>query len=174
MAGKRVLVAYGSRNGGTAGIAETIGQALRARGFDVTVHAARTVRDVGSFDAVVLGGALYMSRWHADAVRFARRHARALRDRPVWLFSSGPVDASAEEHDIPPVPGAERAATLVAARQHVTFGGRLDEHTRGWIAGRMVASGRGGDFRNVEHIRRWADDIGTELSRATVEDVPST
>ncbi|SEE08185.1 hypothetical protein SAMN05216489_05442 [Streptomyces sp. 3213] len=43
-----------------------------------------------------------------DAVRFARRHRAALLDRAVRLFSSGPLDASADKRDIPPVRGAGR------------------------------------------------------------------
>lgn len=163
MRARRVLVAYGSKNGGSAGIAETIGQALRAQGLDAEVRPAAKVRDVALYDAVVLGGALYMSRWHGDAVRFARRHARVLRGRPVWLFSSGPLDSSADEHDIPPVRAADRAGRLLRARQHVTFGGRLSAEVTGWVARRMVRDGLCGDFRNPDRIRGWAGRIAAEV-----------
>lgn len=160
---RRVLVAYGSKNGGSAGIAETIGQTLRAQGVDAEVRPARSVHDVGGYHAVVLGGSLYMSRWHADAVRFARRHAGRLRGRPVWLFSSGPLDTSADEHDIAPVRSAGRAGQRLRARQHVTFGGRLTERATGWIARRMVRDGLCGDYRNPDRIRAWARQIAAEI-----------
>ncbi|WP_241845393.1 hypothetical protein [Streptomyces sp. CB02261] len=46
MNAKRVLVAYGSKAGATAGIAEGIGQTLRDDGFDAVVLPADTVTDV--------------------------------------------------------------------------------------------------------------------------------
>lgn len=166
MSGRKILVAYGSRNGGTAGIAGMIGQVLRDNGYEVDVYDAASVRDVGDYSAVVVGGALYTSRWHRDATRFVRRHRRDLAARPVWLFSSGPLDHSADEREIPPVPTAGRAARLVGARQHQTFGGRLDEQAKGWIARRMVAGGKGGDFRDQERIHEWAEGIAASLSEA--------
>src|SRR5512143_3867859 len=74
----RVLIAYGSKNGGTAEIAKWIGAPMQADGLDVVVQPAGKVRSVAGFDAVGLGGALYANRWHPDARRFARRHARRL------------------------------------------------------------------------------------------------
>ncbi len=165
----RVLVAYGTRNGSTAGIAETVGIALQAEGLVVEVRPARLVHHVDGYDAVVLGGALYSRRWHPDALRFARRHAMALRGRPVWLFSSGPLDGSADDHDIPPVPGASEAMDRLAARGHATFGGRLTATAHGYIARAMVRNGRGGDFRNPDRIGTWARGIASQLNRTAVE-----
>ncbi len=63
------------------------------------------VTDVESYDAVVVGGGLYAGRWHKDARRFVRRHGRVLAGRPLWFFSSGPLDASAAEKGrFPPSP----------------------------------------------------------------------
>ncbi|GAA3775834.1 hypothetical protein GCM10022206_13160 [Streptomyces chiangmaiensis] len=69
---------------------------------------AGSVGSVAPYDAVVAGGALYAGRCHGDARRFVRRHGRALAERPLWLFSSGPLDASASERDIPPSPACGR------------------------------------------------------------------
>ncbi|MEU4498563.1 flavodoxin domain-containing protein [Streptomyces sp. NPDC023998] len=161
----RVLVAYGTKNGSTAEIADVVADALKEAGLRSEARPAAAARDVTEYDAVVLGGALYAGRWHRDAVRFARRHEHALAERPVWLFSSGPLDASAGERDIPPVPGAARAATRLDAREHVTFGGRLEEGARGFIARMIVKQGRGGDFRDMERIRAWARGIAKEISK---------
>jgi menaquinone-dependent protoporphyrinogen oxidase len=150
----RVLVTYGTRYGSTAGIADIIGTVLTAEGIDAEVRPASSVRDVSGYRAVVLGGALYASHWHPDARRFVRRHAKALSGRPVWLFSSGPLDNSAEAREIPPVPQAARAAREVNARGHATFGGALNAQAKGFVAASMVRNGRGGDFRNPEHIDR--------------------
>jgi menaquinone-dependent protoporphyrinogen oxidase len=163
----KVLVAYGTTSGSTAGIAEMIGAALREDGFEVEVLPAGQVGDVAGYDAVVLGGALYANRWHKDARRFTRRHAGSLRRTPVWLFSSGPLDRSATEAEIPPVPSAARAAQRLNALGHVTFGGRLGPEATGWIARKMAQNGRGGDFRDDSRIRAWAHERAAELAAFT-------
>ncbi|MEV7282161.1 flavodoxin domain-containing protein [Streptomyces sp. NPDC093111] len=160
---KRVLVAYGSKHGATEGIADEIGRALRADGVDVVVLPADTVTDVSGYDGVVLGGALYAGRWNGKARRCARRNADQLRNRPVWLFSSGPVDSSAEQHEIPPPPGVARRMKKLRAREHMTFGGAMTSETPGRIAQSMVRHGKGGDYRNPARIHAWAHHIGEEL-----------
>ncbi|MDG9701621.1 flavodoxin domain-containing protein [Streptomyces sp. DH37] len=163
-----VLVAYGSRNGSTAEIAEWIGRALRESGLTADVlpaGEAAALDTLDPYDAVLLGSGLYAGRWLREATRFARRHRRALERLPVWLFSSGPLDPSAGERDIPPAPGAARVVTLLGARGHTTFGGRLDQNARGFIARQLVARGRGGDFRDRERVRRWAHSVAGELAR---------
>jgi menaquinone-dependent protoporphyrinogen oxidase len=163
----RVLVAYGSRRGGTHGIAEDVAATLREDGCAVTLLPAARVGTVEPYDAVVLGGALYTYRWHKDARRFARRHARALAGRPVWLFSSGPLDHSAEEREIPPVRSAARAARRLHARGHTTFGGRLNADASGRIARSMAERGLEGDYRDPKHIHAWAHGIAAELADQT-------
>lgn len=159
----KVLVAYGTTNGSTARIAETIAEALCKEGVPTEAVPAHSVTNVESYDAVVVGGGVYAGRWHKDARRFVRRHGRALAGRPLWFFSSGPLDASATEKDIPPVPGVRRAMTRLDAREHVTFGGCLEERAKGFVARKIVSSGKGGDFRDFEQIETWAARIGIEL-----------
>lgn len=90
----RVLVAYGSKHGATGEIAERIGRSLRDAGHEPEVRMAGDVRDVEGYDAVVLGSAVYGGRWRRDARRLLRRLRRTLDERPLWLFSSGPVGES--------------------------------------------------------------------------------
>ncbi|WP_329126333.1 flavodoxin domain-containing protein [Streptomyces sp. NBC_01465] len=161
---RRALVAYGTKNGSTQGIAEAVAAALRTHTVETEVHPASEVEDVSPYDLVVLGGALYAGRWHRDAVRFARRHRAALLERAVWLFSSGPLDASATQRDIPPVRGARRAAAHLDARRHVTFGGRLEAGAQGRMARMIVESGRGGDYRDFDRIAAWATGIAEECA----------
>ena len=158
-----VLVTYGTKNGSTAGIAKMIGEELRDQGASVDVLEAGSVRSLDDYDAVVIGGALYAGRWHRAARRFVRRQSAALRQRPVWLFSSGPLDDSADRSDLPPVRQVAAVAAATNARGHATFGGRLTEQAQGFIARSMVRNGRGGDFRNPEHIKMWAKQIAQEL-----------
>ena len=158
-----VLVTYGTKNGSTAGIAEIIAEELRADGLNADVREAGSVHSLDGYEAVVVGGALYAGRWHRAARRFVRRHAEALRERSVWLFSSGPLDDSADRSDIPPVRQVAAAATATNARGHATFGGCLTEAAKGFLARAMVRNGRGGDFRSPERIQTWAKEISHAL-----------
>jgi menaquinone-dependent protoporphyrinogen oxidase len=162
---RRVLVTYGSKRGGTSGIADILADALRGHGLWVHLKPAGSVRgDIDDYDAVIVGGALYAGRWHRHARRFVRRHSAQLRDRPVWLFSSGPLDDSADETDVPPTAQVEEVARAIGARAHRTFGGRLAEDARGYVARRMVHDGRAGDFRDRSIVRGWAAEIAEELT----------
>ncbi|MCI3928852.1 flavodoxin domain-containing protein [Streptomyces sp. AN091965] len=162
-----VLVAYGSTYGSTAELARTVGDTLRKAGLLVEVRSAGLVRDLTPYAAVVLGGALYAGRWQRDARRFARRHRAALARLPLWLFSSGPLDSSAAQRTLPPPPSVRRQAHRLGARGHITFGGRLDERADGWLAHRIVASGKGGDFRDFVAVSAWAEGVARELRTLT-------
>lgn len=154
----RVLVAYGSKMGGTQGLAEMLGADLADLGHEVDVRPAKEVTDVEPYGAVIVGGALYyFVSWHKDARAFLKRHRAALRQRPVWLFSSGPLDESATEKEIPPIRSVRKEIDHVGARGHVTFGGRLEEKS-----GNLPL----GDWRDPEHVRRWAEYIAGELAAA--------
>ncbi len=162
----RVLVAYGSMHGATAEIAEAIGEELRGAGLEAHVRAAADDVDVRSYDAVILGSGIYAGHWRKEAVHFGKRHAEALRDRPVWLFDSGPIDTSADEGKTTPVKDAVKLAARVGARQRVTFGGQLGPEDVGDFTRKMMEKGDKspyGDFRNFDRIREWARSIGLEL-----------
>ena len=59
----KVLVVYGSRHGGTRGIAERIGDVFRSAGLDATVAAADDGPGVAGADAFVIGSGVYMGSW---------------------------------------------------------------------------------------------------------------
>ncbi|MBD0842142.1 flavodoxin domain-containing protein [Streptomyces sp. TRM68416] len=160
----KVLVAYGSTNGSTAQIAEAVAAVLRKEGCTAEALPAAAVVRLTDYDAVVVGGGLYAGRWHRDARRFLRRHGTALAGRPLYVFSSGPLDPSASERDIPPVPGLRRAMDRLNARGHATFGGCLEEGAKGRIARMIVRNGKGGDFRDFGRIEEWAAQVAEEVA----------
>jgi menaquinone-dependent protoporphyrinogen oxidase len=165
-----VLVAYGSKRGGTRGLAEMIGEGLRDEGFAVEVVPVGKAGAVDRYDAVIVGGALYAFRWHRGARRFVRSHAAQLRQRPTYLFSSGPLDDSASTRDIPPVKGVQALVDQVGARGHVTFGGRLAPDARGFPASAM-AKKNSGDWRDAGQVRSWVRSITPEIRAEAAQGV---
>ncbi|HJL18285.1 MAG TPA: flavodoxin domain-containing protein [Sandaracinaceae bacterium LLY-WYZ-13_1] len=161
-----VLVTWGSKRGGTEGIAHIVAEALEDRGHEVTAVSAEAVDRVEGFDAVVVGGALYANRWPANVRRFVRRHVRALRRVPVWFFSSGPLDESADRRAIEAPTQVAVLAERVGAKGHVTFGGRLAPDAEGFPASAMAES-NAGDWRNPPRIRAWANELADALPEAT-------
>jgi menaquinone-dependent protoporphyrinogen oxidase len=161
----RVLVTWGSKRAGTAGIGQMLAAALETHGINVVAAPAAEVRTVTDFDAAIVGGALYANRWHASARRFINHNAQSLRKIPTWLFSSGPLDDSADQTVIPPTRQVAVLAERVGARGHVTFGGRLAPDAKGFPASAM-AKKHSGDWRNPERIRAWAAELADALPAA--------
>ncbi|MFD0045859.1 flavodoxin domain-containing protein [Pseudarthrobacter scleromae] len=173
----RILVAYATRHGATAGIAERIASRLSADGIPAEAHSVTDVDDVALYDAVVLGGAAYMAHWLKDATTFAKRHQQELQNRKVWLFSSGPlgndaVDKNGEDvlQSARPKEFSELQTLLQPSGEEVFFGAWNPDTPPVGIGERLIrlapASREAlpaGDFRNWDAVDAWADHIAAEL-----------
>lgn len=163
-----VLVTAASKQGATSEIADAIAQTLRKRGLDTTVLAPERVEDVRAYDAFVIGSAVYMGHWLEPATDLVHRSGAAMADRPVWLFSSGPVGdptrklvqkMGADPVDLP---------TLLAqmkACEHRMFAGKLvKEHvSRSQRISLAIFRGFEGDWRDWAEIQQWASAIADAL-----------
>ena len=158
----RILVTYGSKRGGTEGIARMLGSVLAECGLTVDVEPPGNVQGLEGYDAVVIGGALYANRWPGDIRRFVKRNAKSLRVKPVWMFSSGPLGGNAAEEDKPPTLQVRTLMDRADAKEHVTFGGRLTSDAKGFIASRMARS-VAGDWRDPRRIHAFAESIARSL-----------
>ena len=109
---------------------------------------------IGDVDVVVVGGALYLSRWVLSVRQWVHRHKATLKIVPVWFFSSGPLDDSAAAGDLAPVPQVARLAREVEVSGHMTFGGHLDRRPSGFVA-RQMARRYAGDWRDPGQVAEW-------------------
>jgi menaquinone-dependent protoporphyrinogen oxidase len=160
----RVLVAYGTKYGATAEIAERIGEVLREAGLKVDVVRAGKDVDPSGYGAVVLGSGVYIGRWRKEAARFLQTHEGALAERPVWLFSSGPTNEGdpVELTQGWKFPGSLQAiADRIGPRDIALFHGAMDAGKLNaferWVTKRVGASL--GDFRDWPAIDAWAAAI---------------
>lgn len=159
-----ILIAFGSKRGGTEELARVLGKPLSEAGHTVDIRPADEPDGLCGWDAVVVGGALYAGRWPRSVRRFVQRHVDELERMPVWFFSSGPLDDSAAKGEIAPTPQVSRLMKRVHARGHVTFGGRLEADAKGFIAHAMVKQGRAGDWRDLEAVSSWGRAVAKELA----------
>jgi len=157
----RVLIVHGSKLGGTEGVANSVASVLAELGLETSIRPASELPSPEGFEAVVVGGALYANRWHKPAKKYIKRYAEDLRLVPVWLFSSGPLDDTALDN-LPPTDQVKDFMELVAARDHVTFGGRLESDAKGILAGAM-AKNMAGDWRDDQQIADWARSVAEAL-----------
>jgi menaquinone-dependent protoporphyrinogen oxidase len=159
----RILVTFGSKRGGTAEIAESIAAALRGRGLVTDCLPVTAVEDLRPYDTVIIGSALYAGGWVRPARRFVAHNAAELRRRAVWMFSSGPLDASANHAELVAPTRVAALIDRVEARDHTTFGGRLAPEAKGFAASAMAKT-RAGDWRDWTRVHAWADQIADTVS----------
>ncbi|MGA7987564.1 MAG: flavodoxin domain-containing protein [Candidatus Dormiibacterota bacterium] len=158
----KVLIVYGTKMGGTAGIASMLGEAILSCGVHADVVRAEDAGPARGYDAVIVGSGLYAGRWRHPARQFVARNAKALLDIPTWFFSSGPLDDSARMNPIPASRQVARLMARVGARGHMTFGGRLLPDAKGFPASSMART-RAGDWRDPEQITAWGRRIVEQL-----------
>jgi len=177
----QVLCVYATRHGSTHGIADRIATRLREHGLEVTLRTAGRAGDTSGFDAFVIGSAAYMGGWLGDASTFVRRHEDLLRDRPVWLFSSGPIGTDpvdSKGHDVVeasvPREFGEFGDAIHPRGLRVFFGAYDPEAAPIGVAEgfmskvmRLIPEARTampvGDFRDWPAIDAWADEIASAL-----------
>ena len=165
----KVLVAYGSQFGATAGIAERIAQVLRAEGHETITAAADEASDPAAFGAVVLGSAVHGGHWLKGASAFLDRHRASLTTRPVWLFSSGPVGDRAVAAPQPEPKEVAKVRRSLGARDHRVFAGAFDRATADFsglgFVGRTIVPRflPQGDWRDWDAVETWARGIARAL-----------
>jgi menaquinone-dependent protoporphyrinogen oxidase len=158
-----VLVAVASRHHSTYEIGGRLARTLEGAGLTVDLRRPEEVVALDDYDAVVLGSGVYAGRWLPAATQLADRLADELGERPVWLFSSGPVgDASAPAGDLSAVAGI---LARIDGRGHRVFAGRLEpaELKLGEKLVLKVVRAKTGDYRDWTAIDAWAREIAAEL-----------
>jgi len=82
---KKILVAYATMAGSTAEVAQAVGEEITKSGAQVDVLPLNEVKELGSYDGVVVGAPMIMG-WHREATRFLKRHRKAFQRTPLAIF----------------------------------------------------------------------------------------
>ena len=162
----RVLVVTASRHGATDEIARAVGDVLVESGLEVDVRSISDSPDLRSYDAYVVGSAVYMGKWLPEARAFLAAHRELLSTRPTWLFSSGPIGEQRAGAEL----DTGELDRLVEPRDHHVFGGRLQV---GELSGRerffaRLVRARDGDYREWHAVTAWATAIARSLVPTSV------
>ena len=164
---RKILVAYATRTGSTAEVAEAIAQHLCAAGTEADVLPVADVRDIGAYAAVVLGSAVRYVEWLPEMHDFLAEHRARLSDRPVAFFTLHMLALGDTPEAI-----AERAKYTAKARElvqpldEVFFEGKIDPARLSLfdrLAVQLVKSPVG-DRLDWDRINAWADNLLPRLT----------
>jgi menaquinone-dependent protoporphyrinogen oxidase len=159
-----VLVTYASKYGSTQGIAERIAEQLRQLGKQAEARSMDDVSDPGSYEAFVLGSAIYAGSWMKEAREWVYRHQAVLAQHPVWLFSVGPLGTEVKDTEQQPKEMAEFQQAMRPQDERIFFGA-LDYHKLSFPDRMIMKAMRvpEGDFRDWPAIEAWAASIARDL-----------
>lgn len=168
----RVLIAYASKTGSTAEIAQAVGKELQAAGFTVDVAEMKSGPSPGDYAAVVVGAPLYMGKMLGDMGKYVGRHRDILAKRPFAAFAVGIAPVSRDQVQIENVDKALLAS--VAPLQPVSravFAGRVDPERLSFIQRKMISMAKSpvGDFRDWDAIAVWARELPGKMGISSHE-----
>jgi menaquinone-dependent protoporphyrinogen oxidase len=166
---EKILVAYSSAAGSTAGVAEAIGEALSGDGTTVDVLTAKEVADLSPYRAVVLGSGIHAGRVYRDTLRFLERHQAALGEMPVAYFVVClTMMEDTEEHRCEADAFVDQMRAKAPQAEPVDvglFAGVMDFKKVPLLLRLIVKAmkSKEGDFRNWDAIRNWATSLKPKL-----------
>lgn len=164
----RILVTFASRTGSTAEVADAIGKILSEGGSQVDVIAMKDVKDLSSYQAVVVGSAIRASKWLPEAAEFVQRHHAELAQKRCALFTVCITMAmkNAETYRSAVMGWIAPVRAMVKPQSEGLFAGRLDfskmPFNKDTLLFRIsVALGifPRGDHRDWSAIRSWAENL---------------
>lgn len=164
----RILVAYATRTGSTAEVADAIARRLCQAGFEADVRPVAEVGNLEGYDGAVLGSAIRFAAWLPEMIDFLTAHRDRLAVMPVAFFTMHMLALGDD-------PGAavERAKytarprSLVEPVEEAFFAGKIDTARLSLfdrLAVRLVKSPVG-DRRDWQRIGDWTDTLAARMVR---------
>ena len=174
----RTLIAYASRAGSTAEVAEAIGEVLRESGIDVDVRAVKDVADIAGYDALILGSAIWAGKPLPEMRRFVADQRDAMSGMPTAYFIL--CDLLREYTPANRQVALDYVRPLRKLHEPVSvgmFAGRRDfskvHPLLSWVLKRVFRLVEG-DFRDWEQIRAWAVTVAARLTQGAPEPLESS
>jgi menaquinone-dependent protoporphyrinogen oxidase len=164
----KFLVAYASKYGSTAEIAQVIGEELDKRHYQVEVESVDEVDSLDGYDAFVIGSAVYAGGWMKSAAKFLRSNRDLLAGHPVWLFSSGPTGQGDPNEIMDGWTFPDNLKTVlekIKPQDVILFHGKIDPDRLSFTERMIVKSVKAtvGDYRDWLVVRGWVRRIELDL-----------
>jgi menaquinone-dependent protoporphyrinogen oxidase len=159
---RKILVAYASRSGSTAEIAQAVAKELGGAGYIVDVAELSGVSSLAGYNGIVIGAPLYMGNLVKDVRTFVGRHTQALATLPVASFAVGLTPVSEQVGNVDHAMDClHTALSPLKPVGTILFAGKLDMAKLGFIQRKMMEIGNvpSGDFRNWDLIAAWAREL---------------
>ena len=171
-----LLIAYTSRAGSTAEVAEALGESLREAGILVEVGPMSQVESLQGWKALILGAPLYIGRFPRVLNKFFHRHREGIELLRPWCFVLGPTQDVSKDFE---------AARIQAEKQFKKYpwfhpaelrilGGKWDPNTLPFpfsLLRRLPANPMSkipaSDIRDWAAIREWAKAIARQVKSAS-------
>lgn len=165
----KILIAYASKCGSTAEIAQKIGEVLSTHNLGVDVKPVGQITDVSGYQAVVIGSAIRFGQWLPEGVSFLKNNHDALQSKPTAMFTvhMQNTDDSTEAR-------ANRDLYVKAAREQISpkvekyFTGMIEMARLSFLE-RLVykaVKAKDGDDRDWNDIQSWAESLPASLGLA--------
>jgi menaquinone-dependent protoporphyrinogen oxidase len=163
---KRFLIAYASKCGSTAEIAESMGKVLVTRGCEVDILPVNQVKSMDAYDGIVAGSAVRVGAWLPEAVNFVKDNQTTIQKIPTAIFTVHGLNwenTSASE--------ALRKNYTNAIKQVITpvdevfFAGKIDYSTMTFLEKMLCKTVKAAeeDRRDWGVINGWAAEIPGRL-----------
>ena len=151
---------------------------MQQRGIEADVTAVESVRSVEGYDAYLLGSAVHNGLWLPEMATFVRRSRKVLSDKPayLWLTCLRAIEpggyAYVTNNYLPNL-----LSRTLSFRGIGIFAGKIDmaaiNQDEAWTLtfrydGSRDPSTLGGDHRDWNAIRAWAEQIADDLLPGSV------
>ena len=164
--GQRILVAYASKAGSTAEVADAIAKRLASNGRAVDLRRAGKIRSLDGYGAVVVGSAIRAGSWLSEASGFVKRHQPALATRKTAYFTvCMTLCQDTPDHRAKVSAYLKPIRAILEPDEVEFFAGRMD-YGKLALVPRLIAKAvkvPDGDFRNWDAIGAWADRLSSGL-----------
>lgn len=171
----KVLIAYASRFGSTAGVATAMAQTLCQNGIAADARFVANVTNLSEYRAVIVGSPVISDVWTQEAINFVQSNKSVLSQRSVAYFLTcmtlGLTDRAEARQKIAGVLDAvENQIPEVKPIDKGLFAGALDYNKMSYFMQMLYRAfaedTTSGDFRNWQAIRVWTETLGPKLLKS--------
>jgi menaquinone-dependent protoporphyrinogen oxidase len=163
----RILVAYATRAGSTAEVADAIGKKLAAGGAMVDIKPIKKVQSIDGYQGVVLGSAIRRGAVLPEVTDFIKTYKEELRKLPVACFIVCMIlRENTEENRKKAASYLDPLSAEVNAVDTGMFAGKLDYSKLNFVDAFVVEHIIGtpeGDLRDWKQINDWAANLLPKL-----------